>query len=266
MTIPPQPRVTVIGSGLAGLSAASQLIEHHIPVTLLDRAPRAGGNSIKASSGINGAPTKYQPVQDDNFYADTVKSAGAVFASNSVYGAGLQRENLIQTLTNALCSPRFLEKDPVRVYSIATKCNLEDVIALSKRAVLKRPARWPNPPVFGEEIPIEDLRCLISMHRNTSFAAVSRLEDHTRLQQIEWGEDSWRKASLRWRLLVARLRQPRTADSERNTDQHCDMQRLLLCCHRTGYKCANCRERLIYLLLPGSFLEQLRTAIDALHQ
>lgn len=86
----------VVGSGLAGLSAASQLISRNISVRLLERAPKPGGNSIKASSGISGAPTKYQPVTEplDAFYSDTVRSAGQAMSSSTV-----QRENLIKILT-----------------------------------------------------------------------------------------------------------------------------------------------------------------------
>src|SRR5436190_4947656 len=86
----------VIGSGLAGLSAASQLIAQNVPVRLLERSPKPGGNSIKASSGINGAPTKYQPGPDDAFYDDTIRSVGAVIAK-----ARERREKLISTLTNS---------------------------------------------------------------------------------------------------------------------------------------------------------------------
>lgn len=89
----------VVGSGLAGLSAASQLIAHNIPVHLLERSPKPGGNSIKASSGINGAPTKFQPSQpflDTSFYEDTLKSAGTVLAK-----ARKQREGLISTMANS---------------------------------------------------------------------------------------------------------------------------------------------------------------------
>ncbi|KAH7397356.1 FAD binding domain-containing protein [Pyrenochaeta sp. MPI-SDFR-AT-0127] len=87
----------VVGSGLAGLSAASQLISRNIPVRLLERASKPGGNSIKASSGISGAPTKYQPVTEPNdaFYSDTVRSAGHAMSSST-----LQREKLIKTLTS----------------------------------------------------------------------------------------------------------------------------------------------------------------------
>jgi FAD-dependent fumarate reductase len=92
----------VVGSGLAGLSAASQLISHGIIVHLLERAAKPGGNSIKASSGINGAPTKYQPgppFSDSFFYADTVKSAGSVIETMKK-----ERESLIKTLTGESAS------------------------------------------------------------------------------------------------------------------------------------------------------------------
>ncbi|KAE8352086.1 FAD binding domain-containing protein [Aspergillus coremiiformis] len=94
--------VIVVGSGLAGLSAATQLISHQVPVIMLDRAEKPGGNSIKASSGINGAPTKFQPeeVNDSRelFLSDTVKSAGSVFDSSPAE-EHKRRESLISTLT-----------------------------------------------------------------------------------------------------------------------------------------------------------------------
>ncbi|QID86147.1 Osmotic growth protein 1 [Saccharomyces pastorianus] len=53
--------VVVIGSGLAGLTTSNRLIsKYRIPVVLLDKAASIGGNSIKASSGINGAHTDTQ--------------------------------------------------------------------------------------------------------------------------------------------------------------------------------------------------------------
>ena len=73
--------VVIIGSGLAGLSAGNQLaLTHNIPVIILDKAASIGGNSVKASSGINGAWTETQRllgVQDSPalFEDDTVKSA-----------------------------------------------------------------------------------------------------------------------------------------------------------------------------------------------
>lgn len=89
----------VIGSGLAGLSAASELISHKIPVVMLERAAKPGGNSIKASSGINGAPTKYQPEKDDAFYTDSIRSAGKAMGEMTKH-----REDLISTLVNSSAS------------------------------------------------------------------------------------------------------------------------------------------------------------------
>ncbi|KAF2732568.1 Flavocytochrome c [Polyplosphaeria fusca] len=89
------PGAIVVGAGLAGLSAASQLLTQNIPVLLLERATKPGGNSIKASSGINGAPTRYQSVSDDAFYADTIRSAGS-----AIEDMRKSREKLIATLTN----------------------------------------------------------------------------------------------------------------------------------------------------------------------
>jgi aromatic-L-amino-acid decarboxylase len=99
-TLPP---VIVVGSGLAGLSAASTLISHHIPVQMLDRAPKPGGNSIKASSGINGAGTRFQSSDDkdtaDIFFQDTLKSAGEAF-TQATCDERARREKLISTLAS----------------------------------------------------------------------------------------------------------------------------------------------------------------------
>ncbi|KAG9236562.1 FAD binding domain-containing protein [Amylocarpus encephaloides] len=92
-------QVIVVGSGLAGLSAASTLVKHGITVHLLERSAKPGGNSMKASSGINGAPTKYQSGTDTTFYSDTIKSVGSVLST-----AKEQRESLITTLTNSSSS------------------------------------------------------------------------------------------------------------------------------------------------------------------
>lgn len=95
-TIMIEKTAIVVGSGLAGLAAASELLSRGVEVTLLERASKPGGNSIKASSGINGAPTRWQPGPDVTFYEDTVKSAGSALSMGRA-----QRENLIATLTNS---------------------------------------------------------------------------------------------------------------------------------------------------------------------
>ncbi|QSZ32586.1 hypothetical protein DSL72_002165 [Monilinia vaccinii-corymbosi] len=99
----------VVGSGLAGLAASSQLLSQNreVEVHLLEQAARTGGNSIKASSGINGAETSYQltsspPIIDstERFYGDSVKSAGEVMRAR---GNGEEetkgRERLIRLMS-----------------------------------------------------------------------------------------------------------------------------------------------------------------------
>lgn len=95
---PKTPAVIVIGSGLAGLSAALTALTTVPPVPriyLLDAAPKPGGNSIKASSGINAATT---PAEQPAFYADTIRSAGHILDS-APPRARQAREALIKTLT-----------------------------------------------------------------------------------------------------------------------------------------------------------------------
>ncbi|EXJ92848.1 aromatic-L-amino-acid decarboxylase [Capronia epimyces CBS 606.96] len=97
------PRVIVVGSGLAGLSASSELVSRQIRVHIVERQPKPGGNSIKASSGINGAPTRFQPPGSDSaaaFYEDTLRSASAdVLATMKE-----RRQSLISTLTSSSSS------------------------------------------------------------------------------------------------------------------------------------------------------------------
>ena len=103
----PKP-VIVVGSGLAGLSAAYEALRAGAKVHMLERAAKPGGNSIKASSGINGANTRFQKAAgvalDDKFYDDTVRSAGRRFRQQQQAddGAkdGVNRAGLISALTN----------------------------------------------------------------------------------------------------------------------------------------------------------------------
>ncbi|KAI1488292.1 flavocytochrome c [Biscogniauxia mediterranea] len=92
--------VIVVGSGFAGLSAAYEALKAGARVHMLERAAKPGGNSIKASSGINGAGTRFQRSagipKDESFYDDTVRSAGERLQAGP---AGVDRTALIETLT-----------------------------------------------------------------------------------------------------------------------------------------------------------------------
>ena len=73
-------KVIVIGGGLSGLSACHTVLEHGGKVLLLDKNPFCGGNSTKATSGINAAYTKTQIKKDivdsvEAFERDTARSA-----------------------------------------------------------------------------------------------------------------------------------------------------------------------------------------------
>lgn len=95
--------VIVVGSGLAGLSAASELVSKNVPVVILERQQKPGGNSIKASSGINGVPTRFQNDSSDSvesFHADTVKSVSA----DVMRTVTESRQRLISTLTKSSAS------------------------------------------------------------------------------------------------------------------------------------------------------------------
>ncbi|KAE8149686.1 FAD binding domain-containing protein [Aspergillus avenaceus] len=74
------PRVIVVGGGLSGLSAAHTIYLNGGNVLVLDKQAFFGGNSTKATSGINGALTRTQVdlgIGDSvkTFYEDTLKSA-----------------------------------------------------------------------------------------------------------------------------------------------------------------------------------------------
>ena len=68
----------VVGGGLAGMSAANTILENGGRVVLLHKSSFCGGNSTKATSGINGANNRTQRdkgIKDsaDLFTSDTLK-------------------------------------------------------------------------------------------------------------------------------------------------------------------------------------------------
>lgn len=98
------PGVIIVGGGLAGLTASYSALSAGAAVRLLERAEKPGGNSIKASSGINGAPTRFQKEADATFYSDTIRSAGTRLAQRDPQARGFQqkeREALISRLTDS---------------------------------------------------------------------------------------------------------------------------------------------------------------------
>lgn len=73
-------QIIVIGGGLSGLSAAHTCLERGARVLVIDKNPFFGGNSTKATSGINGALTRVQVANGigdsvESFLNDTARSA-----------------------------------------------------------------------------------------------------------------------------------------------------------------------------------------------
>uniref|UniRef100_A0A7R9WDF6 Cytochrome b5 heme-binding domain-containing protein n=1 Tax=Pseudictyota dubia TaxID=2749911 RepID=A0A7R9WDF6_9STRA len=74
------PDAVVVGSGLAGLAAALNILDRGGRVVIVEKEHRLGGNSNKASSGINGCCPPEEGIDTHDtqeiFRNDTIKSAG----------------------------------------------------------------------------------------------------------------------------------------------------------------------------------------------
>ena len=88
-------QVIVIGGGLAGVSAAHTAVEHGARVLLLDKNPFCGGNSTKATSGLNACVTKTQ-------VAKGIKDSIEAFEKDTVMSANLGKEYLPYPLARTL--------------------------------------------------------------------------------------------------------------------------------------------------------------------
>ncbi|TFZ26021.1 flavocytochrome c [Lactiplantibacillus plantarum] len=79
----PNYDVVIIGSGGAGLTAAIQAHELGLNPVILEKMPKIGGNTIRASSGMNAAETNVQlhhHIVDSfgDFYGETLKGGGGM--------------------------------------------------------------------------------------------------------------------------------------------------------------------------------------------
>ncbi|TMW63594.1 hypothetical protein Poli38472_002535 [Pythium oligandrum] len=105
-----QADVVIVGAGLAGLSASIEAATLHPTgkVVVIEREPKVGGNSAKASSGINGA------ISDDDypvFEQDTLKSGG-----------GLSNEQLVDVFVKK--SPSAIEFLKQNEVDLSVLCQL----------------------------------------------------------------------------------------------------------------------------------------------
>ena len=133
-----QSRVVIVGGGLAGLSAAVEASRHGAWVTIIEKEKNIGGNSAKATSGINAVGTSAQKAKgiEDSISAyvqDTLKS-----------GDGLSNEDLVNILaTNSAAAIDFLESFDL---------HLSDVVQLGGQS-FPRTHRFP-PTAEGKPVPV----------------------------------------------------------------------------------------------------------------
>jgi flavocytochrome c len=94
-------KVIVIGGGLSGLSAAHTAIEGGASVLLLDKQPFCGGNSTKATSGLNAALTKTQ-------IRKGIEDSAEIFEKDTVLSSHLGKDSTPYPLAKTLTK----ESDP----------------------------------------------------------------------------------------------------------------------------------------------------------
>jgi flavocytochrome c len=88
----PAHQAIVIGGGLAGFSAAHTILEYGGRCVVLDKSPFCGGNSTKATSGINGSETSTQR-------ANGIKDTNEIFIQDTLKGGAKK-----PALAKVLCS------------------------------------------------------------------------------------------------------------------------------------------------------------------
>ncbi len=84
--------VCVLGAGGAGMTAAIEAKAAGLSVVILEKMPMAGGNTVKATGGINAANT---PLQKELGIADTIES----FVEDTMKGGNyINKEALVRTM------------------------------------------------------------------------------------------------------------------------------------------------------------------------
>lgn len=104
--------IIIIGSGLAGLTASLTVAEQGHEVILLEKDMTIGGNSIKASSGINSSETLHQKTMG-------IKDSHAILEKDTLLSAGDQSNFLIHTLSkNSSKAIQWLESYGIKMTDV----------------------------------------------------------------------------------------------------------------------------------------------------
>ncbi len=87
--------IVIIGAGGAGMTAAIMAQQAGANFVLLEKMPYVGGNTVKATGGMNAAETHYQKEQG-------IEDSKALFAADTMKGGhALNDPTLVATLANA---------------------------------------------------------------------------------------------------------------------------------------------------------------------
>lgn len=143
-------KVIIVGGGLAGLSAALEAHKHGASVILIEKEARLGGNSAKASSGINAVGT---PAQHAAHSGDTIP----IFIEDTLSsGGGACQKDLVETIVSRSAEAiSFLTSLGVDL-SVLSKCGGHSHARTHRAA----------PPPVGQP------------PRNIGFSITSKLIDH----------------------------------------------------------------------------------------
>ncbi|OBZ77386.1 hypothetical protein A0H81_02746 [Grifola frondosa] len=82
----------------------------------------------------------------------------------------------MQALRRTFLAPRFVDSEPVRVYAIAKRFDMEEVAEIAAKQAMKFPPIWPDCEEF-KDMSAQDYHALISMHRARGRAASACLDD-----------------------------------------------------------------------------------------
>mmetsp|Transcript_70373 Transcript_70373/g.131646 ORF Transcript_70373/g.131646 Transcript_70373/m.131646 type:complete len:498 (-) Transcript_70373:203-1696(-) len=140
-------KVVVVGGGLAGLSAALTARSAGAAVTILEKSARLGGNSAKASSGINGAATD---IQMKGGIADSVSAMLADTVKSS-------RRECSNELQQCLCEN---SKDAIE-WLQAHGVTLDAVVQLGGHSMPRTHNRHVPPGERAANVGFEIMKCLI---------------------------------------------------------------------------------------------------------
>lgn len=179
--------IAIVGSGLAGLSASIEAVDGGAKVVLFEKAAAPGGNSAKATSGINGVPTRAQ------------RKLGVVDSPNKHYedtmhaGRGLCDPSLVRVLSDeSQAAIAFIEQYGVE---------LLDVFQLgghtAKRTHRERPLEGRPRPVGW------DIVNALRGHLTSLPAEVFEIRTNTRVDALLQDHATSRVTGVEYEILAA---------------------------------------------------------------